>query len=152
MGPVIAGFLAQGQAEELEEIARRIGLDFIVNVPRAGSRAEDAMSKLGRRRLKFSRSVAKDIRVHHGLDTTPQKDLLSRYLDEDRIRSSAKDLGVAACKISQLRPEEVFQDEMEPGTLIDYILASAAFQCLSKQRIEARDTKTVACMTMCHTQ
>ena len=139
MGPVIAGSLVQGQAEELEEIARRIGLDFIVNVPRAGSRAEDAMSKLGRRRLKFSRSVAKDIRVHHGLDTTPLKDLLRRYLDEDRIRSSAKDLGVAACKISQLRLEEVFQDESPVRSSITYLRARRS-QCLSKQRFNARDT------------
>lgn len=52
--------------------------------------------------------------------------LLRKYIDEDKVRASGVDIGILTVKLPGFKPVAVFQDEIEHGKLIDYMLASAS--------------------------
>ena len=125
IGAILAGFMVQNLDDVLEEIGTKIGLDFVVNVPKRF--IEKGELKIPRCKLSAFRSFYSSIISRKGgLDTTPLRNLLNTYLDEEKIRSSGYDLGVVTINISDLRPQYVFLEDMEPGTVIDYLMASSA--------------------------
>ena len=136
IGAIVAGFLAQGAGKTLEEIANTISLDYILKVP--DELIEDGELKINRKKLPRFRPLYRNILKHHGLDTTPLRELLYSHLDEEKIRSSGNDLGVVTFNVSGMKAEEIFVDEMAQGTLIDYLLASAAFPGFEKPMIRGK--------------
>ena len=136
IGAVIAGFLAQGNDDALELIGKTITIDTIVKLP-------EGFGKDGEFKLEFSRmpslsDLYREFVEKKGLDTSPMRILLSESLDEDRIRRSGVDLGVVTVNVSDLKPREVFIDEMEKGRLIDYLMASSALPGFSAPEIEGK--------------
>lgn len=125
VGAIVAAFLAQDLGNLLEEIGPELGLDFVVKVP--GEFIEKGELTIPRCKFsayrRFYRSVVKG---KSGLDTSPLRGLLKKYLDEEKIRSSPNDLGVVTVNISNLRSRYVFLEDMEEGSLIDYLMASSA--------------------------
>ena len=125
IGAIIAGFLAQGADEELEKIGRDIGLDFILAMPKGLVREGEFRLDEGSFKafMEFNRSVLS----RKSLDTSPLRQHLAENLDESRIRSGGKDLGVVTINATDMKPVEIFIDDMPKGTLLDYLLASSAF-------------------------
>lgn len=60
-----------------------------------------------------------------GLDITPLKELVAAMIDEPRIRASAVDFGIVTVSLGDLKPLELFLDQIPPGHLAEYLLASA---------------------------
>jgi len=125
IGAIIAGFLAQGNEEKLYFIGDNITIDYLLKIP------EQLLEK-GGLKMSFKNMDAigrfyRDAFQSGGLDTSPLKKLLDESIDEEQIRNSGKDLGVVTFNISDLKAREVFIEEMERGTLIDYLMASSAF-------------------------
>ncbi len=85
----------------------------------------------------FSKSnmvqIVKEVIKNGGVDATPAKELIAKYIDEDRVRESGMPLGLVTYNISTMKPVEIFADEMEEGKLIDYLMASARFPGLANQ-------------------
>ena len=125
IGAIISGFLAQGEEETLEEIGRNITIDYLLNIPEEF--LEEGDIRVRKAGLNAFQKFARDVAARRGLDTSPLNDLLERNLKEERIRSSGKDLGVVTFNVSDLKPREVFIEEMATGTVLDYLMASSAF-------------------------
>ena len=60
-----------------------------------------------------------------GLDVTPLKELLQRVLDEDRIRNSPIELYIKTFRLDQMKELDIDLKQVEPGTMKDFLLASA---------------------------
>lgn len=73
-----------------------------------------------------------------GLDVTPLRNLLKKYINEDIIRNSKKDLGIVTISISDLRPLEVFIENIPNGQLIDYLMASAYFPAFRMKKLHGK--------------
>lgn len=125
IGAIIAGFLAQGNEEKLYFIGDNITVDFLIKIP--DDLTENGELKMNLRKMTSIREFYSNALHGGGLDTTPLKKLLDESLDEDLIRKSGNDLGVITFNLSDMKAKEVFLDEMEPGTVIDYLMASSAF-------------------------
>ena len=133
VGAIIAAYLAQGLMERLESIARTIGFEMVIKLP-------DGLVKNGGIHLhtgtweavrEFYRSALRK----KGLDTSPLNDMLRADIDEQKIRARGCDLGVVTFNLTDMKPQEIFLDQMEEGTLVDYILASSAFPGFSGPHI-----------------
>ena len=124
IGALVAPFMALGLSEELEEIAKGIGIDFILKVP--PELVRDGELSVGIDRLPELRELARDFVKRGGLDTAPLRALLERSIDEARLRASGKDLGIVTVSLTELQPRELFLEAMEDGHLVDYLMASAA--------------------------
>ena len=137
IGALIAGFLAQGAEEELEEIGRTITVDDILALP--PELTENGEVKLDFESLAGIRELFRNAMARKGLDTSPLKLLLADRLDEEAIRRDGKDLGIVTVNLAGLEPREVFIEEMERGSLVEYLLASAAFPGFERPRIAGKE-------------
>lgn len=136
VGAVTAAFLAQGIDYALEDLAGRIGLDFILNIPE--NLVENGELKLNRGNRKSFRRFCRSVIAQRGLDTRPLRELLKEYIDEDKIRARGKDLGIVAYNITEMRPIELFIDQMEQGTLVNYVMASTALPGFQQPSIDGK--------------
>ncbi|MBL8967075.1 MAG: patatin-like phospholipase family protein [Spirochaetaceae bacterium] len=125
IGAIVAGFMAQGSDEALEEIGATIGVDSILGLPE--ELTENGEIKLDRESLGAARELFRKTMAQKGLDTSPLRRILTTRLDEDAIRDSGRDLGIVTINLTDLEPREVFVEEMEKGRLVDYLMASSAF-------------------------
>ena len=125
IGAIIAGFLAQGEDEALEEIGRSISLDSILALPEEFT--ENGKIKVDKDSFSAAREFFLSLVGNKGLDTSPLREILMTRLDEEAIRKSRRDLGIVTVNLSDLQPREVFIEEMDKGKLVDYLMASAAF-------------------------
>ena len=71
--------------------------------------------------------AAKEIVLNKGADTTPLYELLCRYIDEEKIRSSPVDFGLITVAFPEMKPLRVFREDMPAGSLVRYLMASSAF-------------------------
>ena len=133
VGAIIAAYLAQGLVERLESIAGTIGFDMVIKVP-------DGLVRNGAIHLHAGtwdavRQFYRTALRKKGLDTSPLSDLLRADIDEQKIRAGGCDLGLVTFNLTDMKPQEIFLDQMEVGTLVDYILASSAFPGFSSPHI-----------------
>ncbi len=124
IGAIIAAFLAQGLDAELETIGAGLDLDSVLKLP--DDLVADGDLKIDRETLPRLRELTGDFLSAKGLDTSPLRSLVETHIDEDAIRASGVDLGIVTINMTDLEPREVFLDAMEPGSLPDYLMASAA--------------------------
>ena len=136
IGAIIAGFLAQGEDKALEEIGANIGLDNVLNVP--DSIVEDGELKITKKTLPLMRRFYRDFHEHRGLDTSPLRELVYDNLDEKKIRDSGNDLGIVTFNLTDMKAEEAFIEDMPAGTVLDYLMASAAVPGFESPRIKGR--------------
>lgn len=75
------------------------------------------------------------------MELTPLKDTLDEYINEERIRDSYIDFGLVTFSLSDLKPIQVFKDEIPKGQFVDYLVASACFPVFKP--IEIDDKKYI---------
>lgn len=61
-----------------------------------------------------------------GVDVSPLMDILHKLIDEDKIRCSSVHLGIVTTRFPSLAMVEKRLEEMETGSLIDWLMASAS--------------------------
>lgn len=77
--------------------------------------------------------LAYEIFKKGGVDATPAREIVAAHVDEARVRASGIPFGLAAFQLSELRPVEMFLEDMPEGQLIDYLMASSRFPGLARQ-------------------
>ncbi|MFP4697198.1 MAG: patatin-like phospholipase family protein [Eubacteriales bacterium] len=85
--------------------------------------------------------VLKDIRkfiFNGGIDISPLKQLIKELLDEELIRQSTKDFGLVTVSVSDLKPLEIFLEDIPKGQLIDFLIASSYFPFFKKEKINGK--------------
>lgn len=125
VGAIVAGFIAQGEYEKAESVLKDIGIDTIVKIP--DQLIKDGQIVINRKNLKYIRKLQKDFQKKGGFDTGPLRRMLETHLDEEKIRNSQVDFGIVTYQINELKPRELFIEDIDEGFLLDYILASATF-------------------------
>lgn len=71
-----------------------------------------------------------------GLDISPLKDNMKKYICEETIRNSPIKLGLVTISLTDLKPIELMIDQIPEGKLHDYLLASAALPAFKKHEID----------------
>ena len=136
VGAIISAFLAQGLDETLAEIGSTISLDYILNVP--DDLVVDGELSVDFKKRDAFKEFYRSIVSKKGLDTGPLRTLLETHIQEDIIRREGKDFGVVAFNLSEMKPQEIYIEDMEEGELINYVLASSAFPGFVRPEISGR--------------
>jgi NTE family protein len=124
VGALIAGFVAQDAFDAAEKAIGSIGLEKVVKLP--GGMVKDGKLVVTRKTMDHIATIQDEIMQHQGLNTGPLRKMLNENLDEEKIRKSGMELGIATYQLSSLKPVEIFVDQMEKGHLLDYLMASAS--------------------------
>jgi NTE family protein len=80
-------------------------------------------------------TIIKNTIASGGLDITPLRELLSRVIDEEKIRKSPIDFGMVTFSLTDFSPLKLFKRDIPEGKLIDYLLASACLPSFKPQEI-----------------
>lgn len=94
--------------------------------------------KLTKEDIKSLSERIKGVINEKGIDVTPLKDLLLELIDEDKIRNSGKDFGIVTVSLTDLKPLELYIEDIPEGKLVEYLLASAYFPAFKKEKINGK--------------
>lgn len=75
--------------------------------------------------LMYFTSKIREVIENKGLDTSKMRMLIQSVIDEEKIRRSRMDLGIVTISISDLKPMELFKEDIPLGMLDEYLIASA---------------------------
>jgi NTE family protein len=136
IGAIVAGYLAQGLTKELEYIGDNIGVDFIMKIPEEF--LENGAIRVGKANLTAFKKFYHSVVENKGIDVSPLREMLKNHLSEEAIRRSGNDLGVVTFNVSDFKPQYEFLEDMPPGAVLDYLMASAAFPGLEQTVINGK--------------
>lgn len=60
-----------------------------------------------------------------GIDTIHMKEILTKNIDEDKLRKSNIEYGLATYNVSKAKKVQVFKEDIPKGKLVEYLLASS---------------------------
>ena len=132
IGAINGALFCQDDWELTWQAWHEIGLDDIINLP--GELPVPA-NLFDRRNWP---ALTKAVLSQKGLDTTPLRRLMDRFLDEEIMRSSGLAYGVMAFSLSEFQPVSVFMDELAEGKMFDYILASASLPLFRTVKLDGQ--------------
>lgn len=68
-----------------------------------------------------------EIIENKGIDTGKMRQVLESIIDEGKLRESNTDFGLVTVSITDLKPLELYKEDIPEGRMIDYLMASASF-------------------------
>ena len=122
IGALNAALFAQGDLDGAVDLWTHITLSQVITVDEDEDFSIDHMVSRKRDVIPFLVENRDRLRV----DIAPMERLVRERLDEGRIRASGLRLGVMTFKVPQLQGHPVRLENMAPGSLVDWVIASAA--------------------------
>lgn len=135
VGALNGAFICMDRLEQAEEIWKNISFSSIMDVD------DIQMRRLFDGELPLKEAVAGILRQlgNGGVDVTPLKELLAKYVDEEALRSSPIPLYILTFNMDAFQELELNIRDIEPGMIKDYLLASAyIFPLFKNERINGR--------------
>ena len=137
IGAMNGAMIVMDAMDEAEDLWRTIKFEDILSCPQA---LQEIFwdEKLNMKQAQAAFQTFRQMIHDRGLDSTPLRNLVDRYLDEDRFRKSDIDYGLVTYSVTDRKGVAKFRDEIPVGELGDYILASAAFPLFQMVEIEGK--------------
>ena len=85
--------------------------------------------------IKNSINEIKKIIQNKGLDVSNYKEMITKYVDESKVRKSKINYGLVTVRLKDLKPLELTINEIEEGKLTDYIMASSYLPTFKMNKI-----------------
>ena len=95
-------------------------------------------SKLNIEDLKLISKNVLNIISQKGFDITPFKNLINEYIDEEKVRASHMDFGIVTINLSDMKPVQLFVEDIPEGKLTDYLLASSYLPVFKFERLDGK--------------
>ena len=131
VGALNAAIMVQGDYDIAYKLWTNLDMQSVINL---GITELLDYKKL---KLKDLITATKMFFENRGIDITPLREMLFKYIDETKIRHSPIDFGLVTFSLTDFKPVAVFKNEIPEGLLIDYLLASSClpgFQSLEINR------------------
>lgn len=137
VGALNGAMMVQGEFEKALQVWSEINPSKVINLEEAvyeKIKHSDFTLDSGKEIFKYIRSVIKD----RGIDIAPLRELVAECIDEEKIRGSGLLLGMVTVSLSDLSPLEIFIDDIPPGKLVDYLMASANLPVFKIDRVDGK--------------
>lgn len=109
VGSINGALIAQGDLDAAEKLWYELETTMVFDLP-----DDDAIS------------YAKEMVLHGGAGTSGLENLMDRYFDEEKVRSSGIDYGLVTTKFPSMSGAFLYADEIPESRLGDYIMASSS--------------------------
>ena len=93
---------------------------------------------LDRQTIHYLFKKARDVIENKGLDTKRIRDIVGRIINEDKLRKSPIDFGIVTVSAKNLKPLELFKEDIPEGMMLDYLMASANFPAFKIEPIDGK--------------
>ena len=125
IGSINGAFIASNRYKEAIEIWNNVTIDKGVKIENELKDPDNLFS------MKNFSVLLREFLKNGGIDASPTKEYLSKYIDEAEVRNSEIPLGIVTYQLSSLNPLEIFVQDIPEGQLLDYLLASSKFPGVS---------------------
>ena len=139
IGAINAALIVQGDEEKLEELWRNLSFGDLINVDE--NKVQDLIvnKNLTKDNLSEITRVTTDALKSLGINTDKERELLERYVDEEKIRKSKIRFGLVTFNLSDFKAEKLFIEDIPKGKLIDYLMASSNLPVFKRAKIEDKN-------------
>lgn len=90
---------------------------------------------INKENIKTSFNELNKLLKNKGLDITKYKDILDKYIDEEKIRKSHINYGLVTVRLRDLKPLELTIKDIKNGKLSEYIMASSYLPVFKMEKI-----------------
>lgn len=139
IGAINAALIAQGDEEKLEELWRNLSFGDLINVD--NNKVQDLIvnKNITKDNLSEITKVTTDALKSLGINTDKERELLERYVDEEKIRKSRIRFGLVTFNLSDFKAEKLFIEDIPKGKLVDYLMASSNLPIFKRAKIEDKN-------------
>ena len=139
IGAINAALIVQGDEEKLEELWRNLSFGDLINVDE--NKVQDLIvnKNLTKDNLSEITRVTTDALKSLGINTDKERELLERYVDEEKIRKSKIRFGLVTFNLSDFKAEKLFIEDIPKGKLVDYLMASSNLPVFKRAKIEDKN-------------
>ena len=134
VGALNGAMVAQHDLEKAWHLWENIHPSQVMNID------ENKLSQLTRLEIKpgdmrYYIKIFGEIIAEGGVDVTPLKHLIQRYVNERKLRTSDTDFGMVTVSFSDRKALELFVSDIPFGQVADYLFASANFPLFRSAKI-----------------
>lgn len=126
IGSINGALIASNNYEGAQEIWHSVSIQRGVNITEELRDPNNIFS------VKNFSALFKELVRNGGIDASPTREFIAKFISEEDVRISNTRLGIVAFQISGMTPTEVFVEDIPNGQLVDYLLASSKLPGLSK--------------------
>ncbi len=137
VGALNGAMIVQGDFEKTYGTWYNISFDKILNIDDSEITAIKNMEMFPENFFHVARTI-RELFFEHGLDITPLRQLLNCNICEDKVRHSGKDFGIVTVALTDLKPVELYIEDIPQGKLIDYLMASANLPIFKMDKIDGK--------------
>lgn len=80
-------------------------------------------------------NLASNYRKQNGIDNTPLRKMIEKYIDMDKLYNSEIDFGLVTYSVKNKQPLQKFKNEIPKEEMVNYLLASSCFPIFKPQVI-----------------
>ena len=131
IGAVNAAFMAQNDWEKAAGMWENLTMDQCIRLP---ENAELVSNNLLER--KHTRLLLREVVEHGGIDQTPLRGLLEKYIDVNDVYDSSIDFGLCTYALRERSGVKLWKEDIPREDFFQYILASSALPGLRPIRLD----------------
>lgn len=134
VGALNGALVVQGDIDKALDVWENIRYSSVINIE---DELIDKVTNLKLSELSFHESSQQfiDLVKNKGLDITPLKELLGEMINENLLRQSDIDFGLATFNLSDFKPLELMIGDIEEGQVLGYLLASSYLPSFKTEKI-----------------
>lgn len=84
-------------------------------------------------------NLAADYTKQRGIDNTPLREMIKKYIDMDKLYNSKIDFGLVTYSVKNKTPLQVFKNDIPKEQMEDYLLASSCFPIFKPQILNGEE-------------
>lgn len=137
IGAINGAFIAQGDVSKAYDLWYNISPSKVFDVD------EEHIQELRNHEftpenISYFFHKARAVLNNRGLDTALMRKILHENIDEEKLRKTKMDFGFITVSLTDMKPLEIFLEDIPQGHVIDYLMASASLPIF---RIDKMDGK-----------
>ena len=137
IGAFNGAIITQGDFESGYKLWENMDTSLIFNIEEEQVR-KVMNKKIDKETFLYLSSKLKGVFENRGLDTSKIKKMLDSIIDEDKILKSKIDFGIVTVSVTDLKPLEIYKEDIPLGRMTDYLMASANFPAFKIEPIEGK--------------
>ena len=137
IGALNGAMIAQGDFERARDLWGQLRPDELFQLD--GDKLEEIMSmELDKDNLGYMLGKIRDIIKNRGIEVEGIKKTIEENIDEDKLRRSSMDFAMVTFSLSDMKPLELFLEDIPEGKVADYLLASSYLPAFKMEKMDDR--------------
>lgn len=137
IGAINAAMICQGDWEIAYKLWENLTYDDVISVK------DNDVNSIMKERLCLENArdklnLARDFFDNKGFSVEPLNELLSKYIDEKKVRESKMKLGLNTVDVEQRRVLNLFIEDIPQGHLRDYLRASSNLLVFKQEKLDGK--------------